>query len=671
MASLVVLQPGLAAGESASEDDETGDDEEVVVVTAGEPPPEQTSSSRLDREQIDALGGRSGQDLLRSVPGLQLSQHGSEGKAAQFFMRGFDAAHGTDVTIGVDGLVLNEPSHIHGHGYADAGLIIPEAVRDVRVRKGAFGLDQGNLSTAGDVDYRLGAPDDGGVAAGMEAGWPARGRLWGRFAPEDSDGEDVVAAEVVGDVGPFENRHTRRGGFVGQHSVGDWRVRGAVQGASFGLPGAVPLEDLRAGRIDREESLTPDTDGETAQGWIGAVYEEDDGGWSRRTSIDVRARQFDAEENFTGYLLDEQRGDRRREFQRGIGAVARHRSDVDVGDGWEAHLLGGGSVDVFRQFEDAVDDRSEPIERNRGGDGVQVVGYLAPGMTGFVADWLEVHGGVRLEGHGFEYREDDQLGDDRETDLLGVVAPRGRLRLFPARGWTVVASGGRGFRGAQARLYGGDEPEVGDGGNSQLEQRPGMTVVDGAELGVVAEPVDEVRLAATAFGHVSDAEFVYDHVARRNVDEGATRRIGGELAGRVRIAERARIDGHVTAVDARFVDQGERIPFVSPVEAGIMAFGDGPAGTFGGLQWRGETARPLPFGARAGGWHLVDAHLGWRHDGWELRADVDNLLDADWNEASYHYASHFDRSQSRPELPRTHVVAGPPRMIRLQVTHRW
>jgi outer membrane receptor for Fe3+-dicitrate len=58
-------------------------------------------------------------DVLRLVPGLIISQHQGGGKAEQYLIRGFDADHGTDVALFVDGVPVNMRSHAHGQGYAD------------------------------------------------------------------------------------------------------------------------------------------------------------------------------------------------------------------------------------------------------------------------------------------------------------------------------------------------------------------------------------------------------------------------------------------------------------------------------------------------------------------------------------------------------------------------
>ena len=61
-------------------------------------------------------------------------QHAGGGKANQYFLRGFDADHGTDVAFFVDGVPVNMPSHGHGQGFADFHFLIPELVTTATVK---------------------------------------------------------------------------------------------------------------------------------------------------------------------------------------------------------------------------------------------------------------------------------------------------------------------------------------------------------------------------------------------------------------------------------------------------------------------------------------------------------------------------------------------------------
>ena len=90
---------------------------------------------------------------MRLVPGLFIAQHMGGGKAEQIFIRGFDADHGTDLNVSVDGLPVNMVSHIHGQGYADLHFLIPETVSTYDFGKGPYYTDKGDFTTAGYLSY--------------------------------------------------------------------------------------------------------------------------------------------------------------------------------------------------------------------------------------------------------------------------------------------------------------------------------------------------------------------------------------------------------------------------------------------------------------------------------------------------------------------------------------
>jgi hypothetical protein len=90
---------------------------------------------------------RSG-EVLETVPGLIITQHAGGGKANQYFLRGFNLDHGTDIAIFLDDMPLNLPSHAHGEGYSDMNIVIPEFVKRVDYAKGPYYANVGNFSSA-------------------------------------------------------------------------------------------------------------------------------------------------------------------------------------------------------------------------------------------------------------------------------------------------------------------------------------------------------------------------------------------------------------------------------------------------------------------------------------------------------------------------------------------
>src|SRR4029079_3551338 len=96
-----------------------------------EAPAESASSIHLDLEHLAHRSRTQMSDVLRQVPGLVVSQQHGGGKADQYFIRGFDADHGTDIAVFADGVPVNLVSHGHGQGYADTHWLIPELIDSV------------------------------------------------------------------------------------------------------------------------------------------------------------------------------------------------------------------------------------------------------------------------------------------------------------------------------------------------------------------------------------------------------------------------------------------------------------------------------------------------------------------------------------------------------------
>src|SRR5882762_10349476 len=91
-------------------------------------------------------------ELLEYVPGVIVTQHSGDGKANQYFLRGFNLDHGTDFAIDVAGMPVNMPTHAHGQGYADLNFVIPELVERIEVSKGPYAAKDGDFATAGAIN---------------------------------------------------------------------------------------------------------------------------------------------------------------------------------------------------------------------------------------------------------------------------------------------------------------------------------------------------------------------------------------------------------------------------------------------------------------------------------------------------------------------------------------
>jgi hypothetical protein len=89
------------------------------VASGGKGPPGTASELTVSGEEINARPFTRPGEALEAVPGLIVTQHSGEGKANQYFLRGYNLDHGTDLAITVDDVPVNMRTHAHGQGYAD------------------------------------------------------------------------------------------------------------------------------------------------------------------------------------------------------------------------------------------------------------------------------------------------------------------------------------------------------------------------------------------------------------------------------------------------------------------------------------------------------------------------------------------------------------------------
>src|SRR5471030_2245570 len=94
-------------------------------------------------------------EMLEFVPGMIVTQHSGDGKANQYFLRGFNLDHGTDFASFVDGMPVNQRSNVHGQGYSDLNFLIPELVQRIDYKKGPYFADEGDFASAGAAHFRL------------------------------------------------------------------------------------------------------------------------------------------------------------------------------------------------------------------------------------------------------------------------------------------------------------------------------------------------------------------------------------------------------------------------------------------------------------------------------------------------------------------------------------
>jgi hypothetical protein len=191
------------------------------------------SQGAVTAAQLDARPVMRAGEVLETVPGMIISQHSGEGKANQYYLRGFNLDHGTDFSTTVAGAPVNTPTGAHAHGYADVNFLIPELVSGVQYKKGPYFADEGDFSAAGaaNINYvnRLERP-----ALRLSGGNDGWRRVFGAASPRVGRGVLLGAFEANRNDGPWVRPDDyRKLNGVLRYSQGDNRNGFSVTGMGY------------------------------------------------------------------------------------------------------------------------------------------------------------------------------------------------------------------------------------------------------------------------------------------------------------------------------------------------------------------------------------------------------------------------------------------------------
>lgn len=680
LGGVLALAAVASGGEARGEDGDVGDGGEggepaeraageVIDIVAPRPLGVAPSARTVGRAELALTPRRHPDDLLKLAPGLHVGRHGAEGKGAEIFLRGFDAGHGSDLEVRAAGVPLNELSNIHGQGYLDLGFLIPEVIAEKRVRKGALGLEQGRFATAGSIELELGAPAiPGDYAPGYEIGSTNRHRGVAVAAPA-GDGATFFAAEAMRDGGFGSGRAAARGTALGQARVdlpggGAAEVFGAAYAARFGEGGPVPLEDVEDGRIGFYDTYGLGGPGASERAIAGARVRRPVGDGRVVVGAHGQWRNLELDDNFTGFFEHPERGDRRGEDHAFWAGGARLRFAHPLSGPVELRAGAEILADRFEQTRDHLDTSGEPWGHEVDAAGAHIASSAHLGAV-VATSRVRAEAGGRVDGLWIRARDrlDDRptaIGGAGEGGLTGAaltLSPRAAIAARPAAAWTISAGYGHGARPPAAGAVLAGAAEL-----SWVRSR-------GADLGARYRPTRWLGLEASAFGIWIPRELIFDHVTGEQIDEGATRRLGGEVAATVQPAPWLDLRADFTAVSARFSAGGESVPGPPRALGSAEARLSHASGLRGGARLTALGARPLGGGARADPDARLDLLLGYRFRGADIALEIENLTGARHAAGAYYYPSRFDVDEPRSDLPRPHYTAGPPRLARLSLRY--
>ena len=604
------------------------------------------------------------QDILRVTPGLVMVQHSGGGKANQYFLRGFDADHGTDLALSYDGIPINMPSHAHGQGFADTNFIIPETVERVEITKGPYFANQGDFATAGSVNLitrdnfqhsSLGF--GGGGSPGHGAG-AYRGLLIA--SPKWDLAKATFAAEIGKQNGPFDNpegwdRYKLFNKLTFPLSAtSSLTITEASYASNWHGSGQIPVRAVEQGAVSRFGSIDPNEGGGTARHQISSAYKVRP---DENSELNVLAYggsyRFNLFSNFTLYQDDPDNGDEieqvdRRTFYGGkvsyrvVHEVAHIRFDTTIG----ADVR---SDDIHEELWHTRQRRQ--LSQKRGNDVHQTLAgvYINEEITPL--KWLRLNLGGRSDSIFFSV--DNRLATNDPTNPQSGT---GAAHQFRPKASLVVTP--LDLPQAQLDLY----VNYGNGFHSNdvrgVFTKPSVTPLTkavGQEVGARTRLFDRLDLATALWRMTLDNETLWSGDEGTTDVNPASLRYGTEVESRLELTKWLAADADVTFTHSQFRGDksnggGLALAPKQTWSGGLSARHDlGPGVARGGLRFYGIGDRPASDDGSiiATGFTQVDLHLGYRHRWFDIAFDVENLLNGKFRSAQFDTVS---RLRTDPKL---------------------
>jgi len=640
--------------------------------------PTAASAVRISGAEVNAVPFSRVGEALEAVPGLIVTQHSGEGKANQYFLRGFNLDHGTDLSIKIDGMPVNMPTHGHGQGYADINFMIPELIQSVNVRKGPYFADVGDFASAGalEIDYITKLPKNiaemtngiFGYHRGLAAGSTAVGA-----------GTLLAAIEGVKYNGPWDvPDNVRKINGVMRYSQGTatdgLTLTAMAYSNAWNSTDQVAQRALDQGVIGRFGSLDP-TDGGVSSRFSlsGNFAHSSEYGQSKISAYLVRS-DLQLYNNFT-YLLDNPvNGDQFNQLDRRTlgGFDARHAFDWRFG-GFETQTR----VGMQTRYDDIhvglfKTEQRTPLSTVRE-DRVQEgnVGIWMDTTTRWT-DWLRSTVGIRED--IFAGRVLSDTPENSGNAQASMASPKAGIVLGPWYKTEFYGNAGYGLhsndiRGATITVDPIDKV-------TPQDRVPLLVRSKGAELGIRTKAVEGLTSSLAAFVLDFDSELLFVGDAGTTEASRPSRRVGVEWTNRYKPVSWLTFDLDVAYTRARFTDfdfAGDRIPGAPAwVASGAITFGE-ETGWFGALKGRYFGPRPLieDDSVRSLSSLIFNARAGYRFDnGLRVQFDVLNLFNARTNQIEYYYLSRLPGEPIGGVADR-HVHPAEPLAVRLTLAGRF
>ena len=619
-------------------------------------------------------------ELLETVPGLIVTQHSGEGKANQYFVRGFNLDHGTDFATRVDGMPVNMPTHAHGQGYTDLNFLIPELVEGLDYRLGVSHASLGDFGSAGGAEFHLARALDRPFAA-VETGANGLARLASGGSTRVGSGTLLVGGELKSYDGPWlRAERLRKLSGLARYSwasgASQFSVLGMAYHNGWNSNDQVALRAVADGAISRYGQIDSTDGGRSRRYSLSGEWRHVGGASVQTVQVYGIRSALTLYSDFTYFLDDPVNGDQFSQAERRTVAGANaadvrqlelfgveHR--LTVGVQTRTDWLGGLGL-----YHTVAQRRIGTVREDRVRE--SALGGYAEAESRW-APWFRTVLGVREDGYAFDVRSD--LAENSGRRGAAIASPKASLIFTPSRRAELYVSGGFGFhsndaRGTVIRV----DPSTGD----SVSRVDPLVRSRGAEVGLRATTLGGLRSTVSVWTLGLDSELLFTGDAGTTEPSSASRRRGVTFANFYRPLPGGRLsalalDADVSFARARFHNADGTVTHIPGALERVLAAGAtwAPAKgrVFGALRVRHFGSYPLveENTVRARASTLVNGDVGVRLPrGTRLQLTVLNLLDRAADDIQYYYTSRL-AGEPAGGVDDVHFHPVEPRQLRLSL----
>jgi outer membrane receptor protein involved in Fe transport len=638
------------------------------------------SAGSIGQQQLAARTVYRPGEMLEATPGLIVSQHSGEGKANQFYLRGFNLDHGTDLRTTVDDMPVNQRSHAHGQGWTDLNFLIPELAVRLDYRKGPYSAEQGDFASAGTTSVLYASRLLQGLASvsGGQNGY-LRTLLADSVAVErgSQQGSLLYALELLHNDGPYTRPDDyQKVNAVLRYSEGyannGYHLSLMAYRANWQATDQIPRRAVQAGTLGRYDGIDATDGGAAQRSSLSAGWRRSTDDSATRLHAYLIANQLDLYSNFSYFMDDPLHGDQFAQPDRRVS------SGLQASHSWHQHgatLSSSTTIGVQLQNDNIHNSllrtqARQTLSVTRQDHIVESSAALYLENSTRWSDSLRSVAGARFDHYRFDVRSDRAVNSGKVSDQL--LSPSLSLIYSPWRHSEFYANLGNGFHSNDAR---GATLHIDPASGSKAEPVTPLVRSHGMELGARSNWLPGLQTVLALYRLDFDSELSYIGDAGGTQAGRPSRRYGIEVSNYYQALKWLAIDLDLAYAHARSRDIAAEGQYLAGAVEGtgqlaVTLDRGGPYSAALKLRYFGPRPLTEDNRVRSAASLTLNARLGWKlRKHLQLELEAFNLTNRRDSAIDYYYASQLKGETQAVSDVHFHPIEA--RSLRLSVSQRF